>query len=622
MIAILWISAALAGDPGTVLDPESYRFCHEPGVDSVEAMQFCPLLQHLPEGTCPGLRATCAGAVGPESGCNEATGGPPSGTPEGAPEPSRKMPDLGCDAPEMSGVQAAIQWGVAILVALLILVLARVLYQRFGARPAPKGATRPIPAGDDATPAEAEEVPDLPSTDLLAAARTAFARADYGEAVLLARGAALRRLAERGRLSIHRARTDREYVRSVRPDPAVHDDLRQVVRGVETHRWGGRTVDAEMARAVLDAAGRLVGLLALFGVFAPEARGADRHGPLGDAGLHDLLVLSGHDVTWRTAPLVEIDDSTQVLVVDLHWVGPDDADWAALRAWVEAGGVLVVAGDPQDHLAELGPRLAADEPALVVEGWLAEAGTEPPIWPADHDAVFAEEAYTITPIAGAPVEIAGAQVGGRVPLVSDAEGAVVVQLSLGDGVVVALADHALLANGALMVPENRAFLVDLFAYGPVIGGWGTDDPAPVELATRSYGRSESAPQDCMGTQALAEGRLLALVLQALALWGLVALWRGWAFAVPKDPPPTARIAFADHVEALARQLSRRGGRAWADRAVVKLWWGRLGPSGIEAAALRHGSSADDAGDLAARIGRVADGGDDPAAVEALWRLVK
>jgi hypothetical protein len=78
MIAVWLTVAAWAGDfdaPATVLDAPSYRFCLEEGVDAEQARAYCALLDSLPPEVCPGMRATCAGAEGPESGCGAGGGG-------------------------------------------------------------------------------------------------------------------------------------------------------------------------------------------------------------------------------------------------------------------------------------------------------------------------------------------------------------------------------------------------------------------------------------------------------------------------------------------------------------------------------------------------------------------
>ena len=64
----------------------------------------------------------------------------------------------------------------------------------------------------------------------------------YGDAVVLARAAALRGLAEAGTVKLHRSKTDREYVRqAARKDPKNRAALAEVVRSAEEQRFGGRS---------------------------------------------------------------------------------------------------------------------------------------------------------------------------------------------------------------------------------------------------------------------------------------------------------------------------------------------------------------------------------------------
>jgi hypothetical protein len=607
MIAVWLTVAAWAGDfdaPATVLDAPSYRFCLEEGVDAEQARAYCALLDSLPPEVCPGMRATCAGAEGPESGCGAGGGGgEASDALMQAPSPSGRPFDLGCAPPDAADWETPLRWAVAIAVGLLVLVLARLLAGYFG-RHAPPTATGL--AGDSPDPADAADaLPNRPAHDLLTDARAALRDGRHADAVLLARGAVLRGLSDAGRLTLHRARTDREYLRHWPEAGDARSDLTEVVRSAEAARWAGARIGVDTATRALTAAARLLGLGLLLVAAAP-AHGADRYGPSGDAGLYDLWRAAGYAVSWRQAPLTDIGADTQLLVLDLGWVIPTDDDWTALRAWVEGGGVLVLAGDGAATFPELGPfevggvgdGARAAFPTL--DSWLIGAGVDAPHWP------------------GPP----GARYRGGEPLLQppDGDGGWLVEAPVGRGVVLAFADDLLLANGALVSPENRSFLAELPQLGQGRGGWPIPSPFRIELATRAFARGGG--QGCGGSETLARGRLLTLVLQTLAVWALVAWARGARFGLPRDPPVAARARFADHAEALARRLWRVGDRAWADRAVARLWWGRLGDAGLRAAAARAGAKPAEAAAFAERVGHVVAGADDPEVVEALWRMMQ
>ncbi len=601
-MSALWLVAlAFGADPAPLLDRAEYRFCNEPGVDRAQALLWCDSLEGLPDDVCPGLRATCAGAEGPESGCNQGSGGE-AGSATGAPEASQRPPKLpdfpGCPELGTGALEAALKWGGALAVAVLVAVLLRLLVRWMGREAAPASDTSVIPATEGVEP-DPEEVPDRPSGDLLVAARTALGAGRGAEAVLLARGAALRRLAERGRISLHRSRTDREHVRALRGDAALYEDLRDVANSAEVVRWGGLPVDLAVARRAVEAAGRLVAVAAALALLGPVALASDRYGPRGDAALGALFERAGYAVTWRTKPLVELDETTDLLVLDLGWVFPGEDEHRAIRSWVEAGGVLVVAGDASGIFPELEDWVPSGPPELA--GWTLGLDLEAPRWPDEPVRAWS---------AGSP-------------LVGTDGSAAVAEIPLGAGVVVGIADGALLENGALIRPENRRFLAELPQLGQAVGGWPLASPIAVELATRAYAQGQGSGGGCAAADSLANGRLLAVIFQVLVLWSVVAALRGAPFAVPRDPPPEERLMFADHAEALARRAWRTGDRGWADAAYARLWLRRIGVAGLQSAAARAGRTPAEARQTADQIERLADGKlSDPDLVEELWRITR
>lgn len=608
MIALLLAVARAAEPPTDEVLGEGFPFCTEAGRGGPEVLRLCPLLEGLPEDRCPGLRQTCAGETPPpqeSAGCNQPPGG--SGDPDGiagAPEaPPQELPELDLgDWAEWLG--AVTRWGAAFLVAALVLLLLRVAWRTF-ARPA--AAPGPAPAApvvaDEPT---VEELPVAPVADVLSAARAALAAGRYDEVVALARGASLKHLAETGRLALHRARTDREYVRAARRAGADGDLLRTVTAAREASLFGRRPVDEGVARAVLAAAERLVAAAALvcFAVGASDAHAGDpRYGPSGDAALPLVLQAWGHTVTWRLRSLDDLSAETDVLVLDLAAVGPTDEQLLHVREWVEGGGVLWVAGAPSVGFDELGPIDVGPCQPEIDPGFGAldtpqTSRPEGPVW------------------ALAPSPIVWCSAGGAAAQV----------LHLGEGVVVAFADDEWLLNGAFVDPGTERFVGDLLHVGRVVDAWPTNDPPHVELATLA---STRAPSDGSNNpfRSVANARLLPFVLQLLLAGAVLGAWRGWPFSPLRAPEEDGRRRFSEHVRALGTRLSRGRASGVAARSLARYWHARLGAAGLVLAAQRAGLSREAAAAFAREVearagGEGARSASDHEFMEELWSITR
>jgi hypothetical protein len=458
-------------------------------------------------------------------------------------------------------------------------------------------------------------VPSAPAADLLTLAEGALAEGRVGEAVVLARGAALRTLGQRGTLRLHRSRTDREYVRQA-PAGEVREALREVVAMAEAVRFAERAPDAAAAQTALKAAARLVRVAtlvaALIGVGATDAlaQSPERYGPHGDAGLAELYRQWGHEVSWRLRGLDDLGDELDVLVVDgaSLELTPEAAD--AVRDWVREGGVAILAGEVEGFEEELGGRTDGAEPLSVV-GSASMGGLPVPRFP------------TLPMV----YEDASGE-----PWVVDGEGRSLVQVQwLGEGVLVGLADSRLLWNGALAAPANEHFVGDLILVGQARAGWPVATPPRVQLATSG---AVSSTGDDGSTEtnnpfgALASARLLPFVLQLLLWWAVLTLWRGWPFGPRHDPPDDGRLRFADHIDALGERYRRVGDTRAMLAAYGALWLQRLGPSGLQLAARAHGMSPEQASQWVDHLEQVVDhpqgpsDDDDLRRMEELWKMVE
>lgn len=617
-----------------VLDDEAYWFCHGDGVDADLAKEFCPLLDGQPDDFCPGLRATCEGAppVSSSSGCNEGDGEATSNPGGGPDRPERRRPEPeACDLPEspVDGLAALVKWVVALGVALFLLVVVRVIWGFLGVdRRVPDVEPLPLPEIEQAP--DLEDVPDLPSTDLLAAARAALDAGNFGEAVLLARGAALRRLGDAGKLRLHRSRTDREYARALRRDQDLHDPLREVLTAVEIHRWGGTVLDRARSEAAVTAAARILQAIAmgllLLGLAHPTAAHAqsERYNPIGDAALQEVLERWGHDAGFRLRGLDSLDDQVDVLVLDTTWLHPEEAGWEAVRAWVEDGGVLWLGGSggAMEAFPELGDRRPVPTGVRVVAAErLADLDLPVPTWPSGPEWVWVGHQgvdwVVLDPAADLSLPEDDEE---HQDAFSPAGGAVVAAVPVGEGRVVALADPRLLWNGAFVDDGNERFVGDWLYAAQGAMGWQLGSPIRVELATTAAASNPSPAQSMLNAD------LLPFVLQLLLTWCLLALWKGWPFGPLRDPPEAGRLAFADHVRALGTRWFRVGASRHALAVYGGLWLQRLGASGLKQAALRAGRDKHRAEALLSAVQAAVDDPSGPSSehdfewMEELWTI--
>ncbi|MFT7519544.1 MAG: hypothetical protein ACI9MC_001686, partial [Kiritimatiellia bacterium] len=525
--------------------------------------------------------------------------------------PKSPPPDLGEGFSSMAtaGVAQVIRWTLALLLALalvgvLILVVRTVMRFSGGSKGKPS-VTGPVEAVQVALieTVEHDEVPDLPSGSLLESARRALDEGRANDAVLLARGASLRGLAEQGHLRLHRARTDREYVRSLRKMGAQQSVLRVVLRAVERVRWGGSKLDARSAKEAVDAASKLlVGGLALVLLmsWSPSARAQSDYKPAGSAALESVFEQHGFSVNWRLRSVREINDDVDVLVLNTVKVGMAEEDWSALHRWVSAGGVLFVAGPVElEGIGELQYRSGA----IWMSRSARQSGLAMPVFFEGSQHCFVQPAGHVWIARG------------------DDDCAVVQAMSLGEGGILAVSEHDILFNGSFLVRSNVDFVGGALLVGEDLGLWVFDEEQPkLELATIA-GQSSESP---IGS--LLNARMLPLVGQLMFLLVVVALWRGWPFARLRDPPQAGRQDFADHVRALGQRQFGVGASRHAARSLAELALLRGGASKLHAVAVRAGHSALQATEFVARLEALVeepDGPDTPNDIELmeeLWRI--
>ena len=606
------------GDP---LAEPAYRFCHRDGVDAEDLPRFCALLADAPPEACPAMRRACearafgSGASGCGGGGGEAAQGTVADTPE--------APSAGCEAPTATpdGLEALVRWAMALGAAAVLMALGMWLLSRLGVR-RPTGVA-PAPASSvDAEESGDDTVPRRPADGLLAEAEAALAQGRTDDAVVLARAASLRHLADAGVVRLARTRTDREHVRSV-PASADRDALATVVRAAEQVRWGRRPTDAAGAAQVLAVARRLVGVALLCALALPaRAAPGSRYGPWGDAGLRAILEDAGYDVVRGVTEFSELTEDHDVLWLDLLFVDPGPDGWDAIREWVGEGGVLIVGGDPSPGFDGVGlHRLATGESVV----WVRYTGLARqhlldarPAWPggstyefcmADDTSwsafVFAEEAADTDVVAPSDTDA-----------VVCAERALVTGWGWGDGALVMVADASVFANAALILPENRAFLAELPWLADRSGARGLPPRPRVVLAT-----SGRVPRDASDPGPLANPRALPLVAQLALVWLLAVPWLAARRVPARDPDAPVRVDLLAHADALATHVRRSGDGAWAAQRVAAWAVEAYGVAGLTRAAATAGEA--DPARWAARVVAIAEGRDagDLSDVEAVCRTL-
>jgi hypothetical protein len=368
--------------------------------------------------------------------------------------------------------------------------------------------------------------------------------------------AALRALDHRGVIRIARHRTNGEYVRGCK-DPDAKPPLREIVREVDAVQFGGARPTADTVARVAARAAALVRMaptvlsaIALFLVLATAGCSAPSRGPIlrtadpaGDEMMIELLKRQGMTVSrlggsLATLPMPKPDAPSPAVIVDVERTTLEDDTRAHLLHWVEAGGVLVLVGEPSEWPASL--------KAKAKMGTSHEVTVSTPAWSEDEQdddgrperETHFEHAKIARPSAltweAEPFELATLK-SGELYAASKTVGA---------GVILGIANDDLLTNAALSIPGNAPALVALLA-----------------VVDRTHEFKVAKPEDGISppTNPIAALNRAGLGLglwHALAASLILFLAVGVRLARPKPTPPPRRRAFTEHVEATGALFAR------------------------------------------------------------------
>jgi hypothetical protein len=559
-----WSAPALAvmdparaqADVDAAMRAHAYTFCrapHEPL--SPDAIELCPHASAIPD--CAGYATACAKTT----------------------PPSWKLPSWWgmFSLPPFLGVLfQVLMWLVvaALVLAILVPVVAAIVRYRRRDEARAKKADKPRVA--EPVPL-AELVATSDEQALLASADELVARGEYAAALQLYLAAGLRALDKRGAVRITKDRTNGEYVRSC-ADAASKPALRDIVREVDRVQFGGEQATREAASRAAQRAIAIVKAvpLALLVVllplvlgcsgasFKPRVSGDD---PAGGELLRDVLraqgvTVKGLDSALASLPVPTAGERTPAVIVDVEQTSLDDDTRAHLARWVEAGGILVLAGSSTQWPKEFGASYASTTgPRKITARRLLARAVEPE--PGEEDdgdteedstsAIYArtEEHAIVTTDRGLKFKGASEEIAWF-----DDHTTYAAVVGYGMGRVLCIATDELLTNAGIAHPGNSAALVAILA---------ATSRSEMRIADPEDGVSPpSTPIAALLRAGLGTG-----LLHAVPFVVVLFLGAGTRLSRPKPAPPPRRRAFAEHVTAVGALYARTHNGAHALAAYAR-----------------------------------------------------
>jgi Domain of unknown function (DUF4129) len=524
--------SAAEADTQAAMTDGKYGFCTSPSRPlSRRALRMCPIASELSD--CAGFAKVCEEEL--------------------APQKPIEPPSLWSTAiAKALGYLALAAVGVALLGLLGFLVLSLVRWLGSLKEDQAAREVRPAEAIVQGAPPTAASVGSDAEVLLREAAELA-SRGHLDLALFTYLGAALRALDDRGAIRIARHRTHGEYVRGCR-DGGAKPGLREIALDVDRVRFGGQSatsaaVERAAARAVaivrapnaplFDSPGRIALMIGMvLALSACHGGSVLRPGsdPAGDDLLLDLLVREGATARHMTGALASLPmkgTEGPAVIVDTQKTHLDDETQAHLLAWVEQGGVLILAGDADEWPKEVWAKRA------VATG--RDARVETPCPPED-DACAPPRIDHIR--LAAPAAMTWPHEG-RFPASAalDSGELYAAVRAFKKGKVLGLASEDLLTNAGLSVHGNPSSLVALLE---------SLDKTDF-LVTRAENGVSPPDNPFAGLVRIGLGLGLA---HALVFSALLFLSVGIRHARPVPVPPPPRRAFAEHVKATGALYER------------------------------------------------------------------
>lgn len=492
---------------------------------------------------------------------------------------------------------------VGLLVAVVAFFIIRAILER------KRDELAPLEPEPEVAPGVVYVDPGLAETAaLLAKAR---AEADTGRALAYLYAALLRHLEDARLIEWDIARTNREYVRTVRGKTPLDRPMAELVREVERAKFGHAAPTRSVFEGLYNriaphlarvAAVLLFALLSMSGT-ACNCGSTDLEGR---AAFNEILQRQGIEQARFGRPLDTLDGDAPPVVVDSDWYPLEDNVLDALHdAMLGGARVLVLAStrgtlpswptvrlhdgaervqtisdedaeemtleevlqqvEAKDIEAIAAPDGGTDagtdggtkeevDPELAVTDGGTDGGVPPTVvaWPVTPTPAFsAESGIEPTTTGWLPrrtVMTLPPELLDKPEVLLERNGKpFVVRWKSERGVLVLVADRRLFSNGAMAVPANARL-----AMAVVRTVTGADN----KLASATIGAADPAESPA---ESLERSGLWVLLLQALFALSIVFWSRGAAFGVLRDRSQLRRRAFSEHLVALGAQLARRGG---------------------------------------------------------------
>jgi len=287
------------------------------------------------------------------------------------------------------------------------------------------------------------------------------------------------------------------------------------------------------------------------------------------------------------------------------WQPPDphtgEAAWARLKSWVERGNSLVVLAVNADGLPPFLFDDAEQEPAVANERVAFFYAVSVP------DESATEPQTTVVPTPYGPLTVL--KDGPRLQtepadgqLFGDADGTVLLRVSVGRGRVLVLLDDFAWVNAGLDWGENAA------ALAAVLHENATSGLVAVDEYRHGHGRTDSFVTFGLSLPGATSFLSIALI------WTLLYVWAGnWRFGPPEPYEQPERRTAMEYIESVAELYRRAQAAPLAVAAVANR---------LRLLSRQRGHEAEDVAERLAEADRYVQSGERPAQPTAACRLVR